>query len=515
MLVIISTFATIPACQKNTISSCDAQLPQLLNPVPFSILSDTGTASDGIRVCTTKEAEWGPEYGEVMSLDPQGGVIHPLAILNYNSFKDGAYIPIVGDRKPAIISISLSNITGKVAEKIEEPSLSSVREATQKILQSKTGSGTAAKISWRQSQIYSENHFRLSVGGNYGNLWADISAQYEYKNNEVISRFLFQFTQEYYSIDVDAPQPGMQNFFEQEINCSQAGGLSPVWVSSVKYGRKVFLMIESKSYDYSHMGEIQASFDGFLASGGVTVETTLSKLMQEKSIKGVIIGGPAYQGIKAITSTAGLKEYLLAGANFNENSPGVPLSYTLRFVNDNSIAKLVMYDKFTIRDCKIIPAIPATPFEFQPGSISEIRLIHTKGDKEFSGNGPKVTLKTTLSLSSNNKEVWAKIDLTMVENGGDNTTGSRTGRDSYDVKLWTCPSGKKITQITSSGFQQVNYTDTDIFLDKYDFDVNNVIKHVEFRGDTDGDDLDLSDIESTGHLHTLTFNKVTVGLTNE
>ena len=55
---------------------------------------------------------------------------------------------------------------------------------------------------------------------------------------------------------------------------------------------KLDRMIESKSYNYSHMANIQASFDAFFSSGGINIDTRLSKLMQENSIKGVIIGGP-------------------------------------------------------------------------------------------------------------------------------------------------------------------------------------------------------------------------------
>jgi hypothetical protein len=495
-------FLILFSCKKK-FASCNIHLPTTAEPIPFTILSEESEVREGVRICGTKVVKWGPHYSEIMSLDPLGGVIYPLAVLNYNSFEKGEYIPISGDRKSAVVSISLSNISGIVSEKIENPSLSSVREAIQKILQSKTSGGTAAKISWSQKQVFSENHFRLTVQGNFGSLWADINASYEYNNNEIIGRFLFEFTQEYYSIDADAPQPGIQNFFKTSPDCTQVGGVSPVWVSSVKYGRKVYLMVESRTYDYSHMGEIEASFNSFFASGGVSAGSTLSKLMDEKSIKGVIIGGPAYQGIKAITDIKGLKDYLLAGANFNEKSPGVPLSYTLRFINDNSIAKLALFDQFTIRDCIIAPAHTTS---FQPTSISEIKLNHTDGDKEFSGKGPNVKMKIDLYLSTNQREVWARINLRMSEAGGDNTTGSRI----YEVKLWTCPAGKKIVKIASRKSQTVEYTDNDILFDEFNFPISDIVKNVKFRGDTDGDDLDLSDIESTGHLHKLVFNKIFV-----
>ncbi len=256
------------------------------------------------------------------------------------------------------------------------------------------------------------------------------------------------------------------------------------------------------------MGKIQASFDAFVSSGGLTVETELRNILSESSVKGVILGGSATDAIKVVNNPATLKNYLINGSNFDVNtSPGVPLSYTLRFIKDNSIASVVKYDKFTIRECTIIPPTAVT---ITPNDIDEIRLNHVRGDKEFSANGPSVSMTTTLDIRANQQELWAKCVVTMVEVGGDHTTGERT----YEQKIWTAPSGKKINSIVSKKVQTITYTDNDINYDPFYYSPSEVIKYVKFRGDTDGDDLDLSDIESTGHVHHIDFSPVTVELLN-
>jgi hypothetical protein len=490
---------TQTSCKK---APCDAVLPAQKAGVPFKILSQT-VETDGDKQCTTAQAEFGPEYESVKNLDPQGGVIFPGAVLNYTSVQNGSYIPIIGNRRPITLSISLSNITGEVSRTVENPSLSSVREAILEILKSKTGGGTAASISWSQKEIYSKEHFRLAVGGNYGNLFFDIDANYSYSSTEVLGRFLFEFTQEYYSIDMNPPKPGMEHFFGGETDCSQVGGESPVYVSSVKYGRKVFLLVESNEFGYSHMASIKGSFDAFFSSGGISVDATLSKLMNQKSIKAVIIGGPAADAVKTVNNVESLKEYLLNGANFNENSPAVPLSYTLRFVDDNSIAKLVLYDKFTIRDCQIIP--PITEW-FQPASISELKLNHIGGDREFDGNGPKVTISCNLDIRNNSKEVWAKVTVDAIETKSDYTHGNRV----YEVRLWTCPAGRKISTISSEKSFSFSYVDDDTANEIFDFPVSKVVSFLEIKGDTGGNDLAVGTLEEEAHLHLLKFNKVSV-----
>ncbi|MES1181321.1 MAG: thiol-activated cytolysin family protein, partial [Flavobacterium sp.] len=254
-------------CKKEDVNStrsiCDASIPTAGTAIPFTILSDS---IEDVN-CRTKLVEFGPEWKEFISLDPQGSVIWPGGDLLYSSIRSGGYTPVSSDRKPITISVSLPGIAGNPGRTLEHPTLSTARSAMNEILQQLVqGSATPAQIAWSQTQIYNERHFKLAVGGNYGNLFMDINAQFNYNSSSVMGRFLFQFTQVYYSVDCDAPNAGIENFFNNTPSCNQLGGYSPCYVSSVKYGRKVFLMIESNQYDYSAMADIRASFDAFFSS---------------------------------------------------------------------------------------------------------------------------------------------------------------------------------------------------------------------------------------------------------
>lgn len=522
ILAICAVAVLIASCKKekelNTPSplAC-GEIPNSGIAKPFTILSDSTEDPSGGLQCNTKLVEFGPEWKEFISLDPQGSVIWPGADLCYPSIKSGGYTPISCERKPITISVSLPGISGSAGRTLEHPSLSTARTAMNEILQQQIpGSGTPAQISWSQTQIYNEKHFKLAIGGNYGNLFMDINAQFNYNSNSVLGRFLFQFTQVYYSVDCDAPNPGMENFFNIYPSCTQIGGYSPCYVSSIKYGRKVFLMIESSHYDYSAMADIRASFDAFFSSGGVNVNTTLSNLLIAQSVKGVIIGGPSYLGVQVVNSPSRLKDYLLAGANFDMSSPGVPLSYTLRFMKDNSVASIVQYDKFTVRECTIIP--PPNPHEetkiISPSDVNELRLYRTgSGDQEFDGHGPKVTVTVAYETRNSKKELWQTINVKMIETDADYTTGER----SYDRKVYTAPSGKTITYF--SNYLVGNITDTWIYtdighgMDYQSFPTDKLMKYIKFLGDTNDDDVtsgSISNNEDWSHIHKLQFHDVKI-----
>src|SRR6187549_450732 len=112
----ISTLAVIfISCKKESDISFPSECGNIPNSeisTPFTILSDSSEDPDGGLQCKTKLVEFGPEWKEFISLDPQGSVIWPGADLSYPSIKSGGYTPISSDRKPITISVSLPGIAG-------------------------------------------------------------------------------------------------------------------------------------------------------------------------------------------------------------------------------------------------------------------------------------------------------------------------------------------------------------------------------------------------------------------
>ncbi len=516
LLLLIACTITIGACKKDETrsSSCDAEIPIVGDATPFTVLSDTLESA----TCHVQQVEFGPKWSEFISLDPQGSVIWPGAALSYPSIKSGAYTPLSGDRKPITISASLPGIIGNTGRVLQNPSLSSARTAMNEILQQQQqGAATPAQMSWKQTEIYNERHFKLAIGGNYGSFFTDINASFQYDNASIKGRFLFQYTQVYYSVDCDAPNAGIGNFFNNPPSCNDAliGGYSPCYVSSVKYGRKAFLLVESSQYDYSYKAQIQASFDGLLASGSGYVDATLTNLINQHSIKGIIMGGSSSSAIEVVNNTNQLYTWLHDGADFNINtSPGVPLSYTLRFMKDNSVASVVNYDNFSVRECTIIPASSLTT-TITPSELNEIRLYRTNGDQEFAGNGPKVTVKVSYEKRNSDKELWQVLFVQMKETISDYTTGEAT----YDRRVWIAPSGKRITSfshaLNSSTSHTYTYTDINTEMDVKDFGASKLMKYIRFIGDTDDDDVTASSYSSShneewSHIHELQFNAIKI-----
>ena len=77
----------------------------------------------------------------------------------------------------------------------------------------------------------------------------------------------------------------------------------------------------------------------------------------------------------------------------------------------------------------------------------------TRGDREFDGNGPKIKCRIELNLKNNATEIWAKINFEAKETKQDWSTTSAI----FNIKVYTTPYGKRISQIVSDKFSRTEF----------------------------------------------------------
>lgn len=105
---------------------------------------------------------------------------------------------------------------------------------------------------------------------------------------------------------------------------------------------------------------------------------------------------------------------------------------------------------------------------------------HTRGDKDFDGNGPRVVVDA--SIEHDDKQVYFVIKMIAEETKPDNTTASGTTR----TLMYTAPNGRRITSLggETSWPGIVSYYDTNHSVDKF----NTPLGPVSVFGDHAGDD---------------------------
>jgi thiol-activated cytolysin len=279
-------------------------------------------------------------------------VIYPGALIMGETVATGEYIPIVADRAPFTLSISLENIGGSPKATVQNPSLSNVRAAINQILKSNVTGATPAKISFEMEEVHSSEQLKIAIGANYSNAFVKVSGSFDFNKEEIRSRVVVKFLQIYYSLDIDTPAKP-SDFFNTPPKISSLGSTSPMYISTMTYGRMVLFTAESSKSSTEIKAALHAAFNAGVHDGSIDISTEYKKIIEQSSIKALVLGGSGDSGTKVVSGIEGLKEYIQDGGNYNKDSPGAPLSYKMRYLKDNSVGKVVLSTEYAIRQCEL------------------------------------------------------------------------------------------------------------------------------------------------------------------
>lgn len=380
-------------------------------------ISEGSESTEGYY-CDYKEYSYSAGYGEVILLDPTTDVIAPgMFIKPGASLTDGNYTPITNAKKP----LTLTRSTGETVT-IENPSLSSIRQGIQEMNQN-AGTGSANVYSKKQS-VNSEQELRLRMGAHYKNPWVKLSTGFGWSDN-VEKNFMYaNFVQVYYTVEVDANQKNNpSDWFETPLPDYENWNESPVYVSSVKYGRIGILTMESKATKTEMEAFVKAALRAFGSSGSIDIRTEYKEFLDSTKFKVLVIGGNPEDAVASvINGYEGFLSWIEESASFSEENPGSPVAYSLRYLKDNTPAAVVLSGSYTVKECYTLPEELTITMEVDPDlELGDYELgpfypnwDPDTDDRDFASHGPM-------------QNAYAKIDV--VE-------GKLRLELSYEVKQW-------------------------------------------------------------------------------
>ncbi len=359
--------------------------PTVLDQTP----SERDTEDTSLE-CYTTSYNAAPGFNKMLALDASTDVIFPGAILKGETIPTGAYVPIIADRTPITLSASLTNIEGSPVVEVIDPKLSSVRAQIKTILDQKVTGATPAKTSFEISEVYSKEQLNLAIGANYRAAATKVSASFDFEQSTYKHKYMFKYFQVYYTIDMDPPQ-NPSDLFSDAPDLNAIGGTSPVYVSTVTYGRMIIYTVES---NYSKT-QIDAAFKASFTSSDGSIGAGYEKVIKESSVKAIVIGGSGSDSAQIVNGPQEVYNYISEGGNYSKESPGAPLSYTLRYLKQGTpVARVVLSSEYRVRQCDV--AYP----------LYRIRLQQIEC---FQGN--------CLDGDKSNAELYGNISGQMYQNG--------------------------------------------------------------------------------------------------
>ncbi len=286
---------------------------------------------------------------------PNKRVIYPGALLKGNSIGDDTPELLAVERAGGHFSVDQLGIH---SVRVDSVALHTVRDAWTDLLAQYQGQPTAAKFQVKIEEVHSNEELYWMLGISFENSFLSADGQFQFSSDESLHRVLVTLTQEYYTMNFTDPG-GELGFFnknnlplvKQQLAAAGIGPGNPaVYVSSVTYGRYFYMLYESTT----NSKEMKAFLDADFGNAAYSAEIE-SEFHSFDSMSNLTINVLAYGGNTDTTFTAiGKKnpeQIIQILGRASDIRTGVPISYELANVKNNSLVKVGIFTQFKDKDC--------------------------------------------------------------------------------------------------------------------------------------------------------------------
>ena len=320
------------------------------------VASGEETDADGTRyVCTTEHRSVVDAPADYATFDPNAEVVYPGSLLQGSTLGGASAEPIVVHRTGGKITIDLVNGSKSVAADVEVMDHSNVIQAMNDIIAANSGELPAA-FTYNFSEVQSTEQMALNMGVNVKTLTSKVKAKLSFSSDREYHRYLVELNQRYYTMSFDLPAH-LDDLFASDVTPADliryvGPGNPATYVSSVTYGRRFYLLVESTSSTRDISAAIDASYSAALAGGSAHLDGTYVKNLSNVNIKVFALGGD--DGLALSTFNGDLDQVASFLTDGGSITNGVPLSYVVRNVADNSTVFVKVATDYELKRCSVV-----------------------------------------------------------------------------------------------------------------------------------------------------------------
>ena len=251
------------------------------------------------------------------------------------------------DRSKGRISVDLPGMVGGDSYVDANPTASGMQEGVNTLLNRwhekyATKNPAPARMQYESTSAYSMNQLKAKFGSDFEKVGVNLKIDFEAVNKGEKQIEVVDFKQVYYTANFDAPK-NPSDVFAPGVTVDQlkARGIDentpPVYVSSVSYGRQMYVKFETTSKST----ELKAAINAVIKGVPIKPESEWARVLKNTTVTVSIVGGNADGAARVVTGTVeDLKKLIQEGATFSTQNPAVPISYKTAFLKDNQVATI-------------------------------------------------------------------------------------------------------------------------------------------------------------------------------
>lgn len=337
--------------------------PIEVTTIPKRSVGFTGTGTDR-RELFEESRKLTNTFGKYVAFDPYADALYPGSLIQGNGLPNGNLNPIKTKRNSLTITITDLVASGSkpfYSIEVKDPSLATITNGVNQILKQELRKQQPAQVAFTQRKISSVEEGLLKLGASYKWFTGKVSGSFQTNSSLYSTSHMVRYVQSYYTVSCEAPSDPAAFFHEdtklEELENYMARNNPPTYIASVTYGRELWILIES-NYDSNEVnGTLNTALSSGFVEGKIDLTAKQKQLLNESSIQILILGGSGESAVEVVAGdhVSALKSYLLEGANYSESSPGVIISYVVRYLRDNTIARVSSSTDYIIKTSNYEP----------------------------------------------------------------------------------------------------------------------------------------------------------------
>ena len=251
------------------------------------------------------------------------------------------------DRKKGRISVDLPGMVGGDSYVDAKPTASGMQEGVNTLLNRYHEKYAAknpapARMQYESTSAYSMNQLKAKFGSDFEKVGVNLKIDFDavHKGEKQIE--VVDFKQVYFTANFDAPK-NPSDVFASGVTVDQLKerGIDektpPVYVSSVSYGRQMYVKFETTSKST----ELKAAINAVIKGVPIKPDSEWARVLKDTTVTVSIVGGNADGAARVVTGNVeDLKKLIQEGATFSTQNPAVPISYKTAFLKDNQVATI-------------------------------------------------------------------------------------------------------------------------------------------------------------------------------
>ena len=325
---------------------------------------------DGIPgnwVKTTRHYKIKQTFDENFLFDPTSDVVYPGCVLKGGTIANGTYAMITSHKTGDVtFSISLSPADPSKAHETSA-TVPNIRKSEYQEVWNKW-----ATMDWKESpvttiqsveKINSQEELVTKLGvavtAPVANGSINLGFNFNKKKNHILARLI----QKHFTVSTDAPKKG--TIFES-IDKDALDGYQPVYISSINYGRIIYLSIETDEKERNINEAIEFALNkikGVDVNVSADQAVNYRKMLAKSDVHITVLGGGKTIQQEILKGDIDSFQRFLAADIPMEQM--YPISFSLRYAVDNSQARVVSSSEFTVTQRDFVPVFKKVRMQLQ------------------------------------------------------------------------------------------------------------------------------------------------------